>query len=64
MELTPDQTLPAGTSVAVFSRFSGSWISGFEIATGGDDGYALRRHSDQSVLPKTFPIDDLRVEHR
>jgi hypothetical protein len=63
MELNPDQTLPAGTSVAVFSKFSGSWISGFEIATGRDDGYHLRRHSDQSVLPKTFPIGDLRVEH-
>jgi hypothetical protein len=63
MELNPDQTLPAGTSVAVFNQFSGSWISGFEVATGGDDGYQLRRHSDQSVLPKTFPIDDLRVEH-
>jgi len=64
LELTPYQTLTAGTSVAVFSRFSGSWISGFEIATGRDDGYELRRHSDQSVLPKTFPIDDLRVERR
>ena len=64
MELTPDQTLTAGTSVAVFSRFSGSWISGFEIATGRDDDYELRRHSDQSVLPTTFPIDDLRVERR
>jgi hypothetical protein len=64
LELTSDQTLPAGTSVAVFSRFSGSWISGFEIATGRDDGYELRRHSDQTVLPKTFPIDDLRVERR
>jgi hypothetical protein len=64
MERSTDQTLPAGTSVAVFSRFSGSWISGFEVATGRDDGYELRRHSDQSVLPKTFPIDDLRVERR
>lgn len=64
MELTPSQTLSAGTSVAVFSQFSGSWISGFEIATGRDDGYELRRHSDQSVLPTTFPINDLRVERR
>ena len=64
MDLDSDQTLPAGTSVAVFSQFSGSWISGFEIATGRDDGYELRRHSDQTVLPATFPIDDLRVEHR
>jgi hypothetical protein len=60
----PDQTLPAGTSVAVFSQFSGAWISGFEIATGRDDGYELRRHSDRAVLPTTFPIDDLRAEHR
>ena len=28
-----------------------------------DDGYELRRHSDRSVLPATFAIDDLRVEH-
>ena len=64
MDLYSDQTLPAGTSVAVFSQFSGSWISGFEIATGRDDSYELRRHSDETVLPATFPIDDLRVEHR
>jgi hypothetical protein len=63
MVLDSDQTLTAGTSVAVFSRFSGSWISGFEIATGRDDGYELRRHSDQSVLPATFPLHELRVEH-
>jgi hypothetical protein len=64
MDLDSNQTLSAGTSVAVFSQFSGSWVSGFEIATGGGDGYELRRHSDQTVLPTTFPIDDLRVEHR
>ena len=64
MELTPNHPLAAGTSVAVFNQFSGSWTSGFEIATGRDDGYELRRHSDQSVLPKTFPINDLRVERR
>ena len=63
MDLYSDQTLPAGTSVAVFSQFSGSWIRGFDIATGRDDGYELRRHSDQTVLPATFAIDDLRVEH-
>jgi hypothetical protein len=63
MDLDSSQTLVAGTSVAVFSRFSGSWISGFEVAAGCDDGYELRRHSDRSVLPATFAIDDLRVEH-
>jgi hypothetical protein len=64
MYLDSNQTLSAGTSVAVFSQFSGSWISGFEIASGGGDGYELRRHSDQTVLPTTFPIGDLRVEHQ
>ena len=64
MERNPNQPLPVGTSVAVFNRFSGSWTGGFEIATGRDDGYELRRHSDQTVLPKTFPINDLRVERR
>ncbi len=64
MDFDTDQTLPAGTSVAVFNQFSASWISGFEVATGRDDGYELRRNSDQTVLPTTFPIDDLRVEHR
>jgi hypothetical protein len=63
MDLDSDQTLLAGTSVAVFSRFTGSWISGFEVAAGRDDGYELRRHSDRTVLPTTFPLDDLRVEH-
>jgi hypothetical protein len=47
----------------VFSRFTGSWISGFEVAAGRDDGYELRRHSDRTVLPATFPLDELRVEH-
>jgi hypothetical protein len=63
MDLDSDQTLLAGTSVAVFNRFSGSWVSGFEVAAGRDDGYELRRHSDRTVLPTTFPLDELRVEH-
>jgi hypothetical protein len=63
MKLHSNQILAAGASVAVFNQFSGSWISGFEVATDRDDGYELRRRSDQTVLPKTFPLDDLRVEH-
>jgi len=55
--------LPPGTSVAVFNRYSASWIGGFEVATTFDDGYELRRRSDDTVLPKTFSVDDLRVEH-
>jgi hypothetical protein len=64
MDSHPSQTMAPGTSVDVFSRFSVSWTSGFEIASSFDDGYQLRRLSDQTVLPKTFPLDDLRVAHR
>lgn len=67
MDSHPNQTLPPGTSVEVFSRFSASWIGGFEIATPFDDRYdryELRRVSDRTVLPTTFPVDDIRVEHR
>ena len=64
IKLHSGQILAAGTSVAVFSHFSDSWIGGFEVATDRDGGYELRRRSDQTVLPKTFPVDDLRVERR
>jgi hypothetical protein len=56
-------TMPAGTSVEVFVGFSASWVSGFEIANNVDVGYQLRRLSDRSVLPKTFPANDLRTRH-
>jgi hypothetical protein len=65
--LMPNDTdavaLPAGTSVEVFVGFSASWVSGFEIASNLDVGYQLRRLSDRSVLPKTFPANDLRTRH-
>jgi hypothetical protein len=67
MDFHSSQTLPPGTSVEVFSRFSASWIGGFEIATSFDDRYdryELRRISDQTVLPTGFPVEDIRVEHR
>jgi hypothetical protein len=53
-----------GTSVEVFSRFSASWVRGFEIAGEVDSGIRLRRTSDRSILPKTFPVGDVRVRHR
>jgi hypothetical protein len=53
-------TFPAGTRVEVFSRFKSSWARGFEVATTLDGGYQLLRLSDRTVLPKTFPTEDLR----
>jgi hypothetical protein len=64
MDLHSSQPLPAGTSVEVFSPFSSSWVGGFAVVTDVDDCYELRRCSDQAVLPRTFHVDDLRVEHR
>jgi hypothetical protein len=69
MDLHSNQTLPPGTSVEVFSSFSSSWIGGFEIAPSLDDRfddrydrYELRRISDRTVLPTSFPVDDIRVD--
>jgi hypothetical protein len=64
MDTHATRALPPGTSVAVFNRYSASWISGFEVVTTFDDGYEVRRRSDDTVLPKTFPVDDLRADHR
>ena len=64
MNLHSNQPLPPGTRVQVFSPFSSSWISGFDVATADEDCYEVRRRSDDTVLPATFYVDDLRVEHR
>ena len=64
MDIHAARPLPPGTSVAVFNRYSASWISGFEVVTAFDDGCEVRRRSDDAVLPKTFPVDDLRADHR
>jgi hypothetical protein len=63
MTASPAQTIPTGTHVEVFSQFTEAWISGFEIATTGSEGYHLRRLSDNTVLPVVFSGDDLRREH-
>jgi hypothetical protein len=64
MDLHSNRNLPPGTSVEVFSPFSSSWVSGFEVATAYEDCCELRRRSDQAVLPATFHVDDLRVARR
>ena len=53
--------MPIGTPVDVFIRFGASWASGFAIAGTLPAGYHIRRLSDGSVLPKTFPANDLRI---
>jgi hypothetical protein len=60
----PDAQLSRGTRVDVRNRFVGAWSHGFEVAETVDNGYRLRRLSDDSVLPDVFPPDDVRAERR
>jgi hypothetical protein len=61
-----------GTRVEVRSRFESRWTRGFEVAdrVDGESGgqgepmYKVRRRSDGSILPVTFPETDLREENR
>jgi hypothetical protein len=61
---TSGAPLPPGTPVQVFSRFRLAWIDGFEIADIVDGGHRLLRLSDHTVVPTTFPTEDLRAQHR
>jgi len=55
--------LASGAPVEVFSRFTRSWVTGFEIAEAGTDGYRVRRFSDRSVLPVELALHDVRAAH-
>lgn len=56
-------TLKPGTKVEVRNRFDGAWVPGFKVEAVLDDGtYRLRRLSDDTVLPVTFDVDDVRRE--
>jgi hypothetical protein len=55
-------TLAAGTAVDVRSRYVGAWSSGFEVAEPVQDGYRIRRLSDDSVLPDVFTNEDVRAQ--
>jgi len=57
-------TFEPGTRVEVRTAFERSWARGFEVVTGADDGYRLRRLSDGAELPATFVADDVRRERR
>lgn len=55
--------LGPGARVEVRTRFDGSWTSGFEIVGAVDGAWHIRRLSDGSVLPGTFPRDEVRPAH-
>jgi hypothetical protein len=58
------ERLEPGTKVEVRRRFDQHWSRGFEIAEADDAGYRLRRISDNTILPVTFPADEVREEKK
>ena len=58
------ERLEPGTKVEVRRRFDQHWSRGFEIAEAVDDGYKLKRLSDNSVLPVVFDSDEVRLEKK
>jgi hypothetical protein len=52
--------LPAGTVVEVLNRFIPQWSRGFEVVSGDDAGYVVRRLSDARVLPTSFRAWEVR----
>lgn len=61
----PAGDLRPGSRVEVRNRFDGAWAPGFELAGPLEDGgWHVRRLSDGSVLPRTFPREAVRAEGR
>ena len=60
--MTPgaDEPLTPGTRIEVRNRLDGRWSRGFEIVAVEDDGYRVRRMSDERVLPGLFGAADIR----
>lgn len=57
----PINLLGVGTHVEVKNRLDGRWSRGFEIAAHVNDGYRIRRTSDDTVLPTVFTTDQVRA---
>jgi len=55
-----NRNLRIGTRVEVRGRYTGSWSAGFEIVDTTENGYWLRRDSDQYRLPTPFVSNDVR----
>lgn len=63
---TDESGLRPGDRVQVRTRFDGGWADGYEVAdvmpNGGDPEVHVRRLSDQSVLPVSVPLAQVRPE--
>lgn len=59
-----ERVLEAGTKIEVRDGFEGHWNRGFVVEAVSDAGYRVRRTSDDTVLPRTFPAAAVRRERR
>lgn len=63
-----DATVPAplepGTRIEVRTGFDRSWASGFEVAEVTEQGYRVRRRSDDQLLPVPIAVADVRRERK
>ncbi|HUP86506.1 MAG TPA: hypothetical protein VM143_12630 [Acidimicrobiales bacterium] len=53
-------SLEPGTDVEVQSSFDQNWKRGFVVENACEQGYRLRRRSDDSVLPTAFAPELVR----
>ena len=56
--------LEPGTKVEVRTGFDRSWSPGFQVESVTDDGYHVRRRSDDQVLPVPIDRADVRRERK
>ncbi|MEO5679893.1 MAG: hypothetical protein ABIS47_09520 [Acidimicrobiales bacterium] len=60
----PVEVPVVGAEVEVRQRYTERWARGFQVArvdlTGNEPAVLVRRRSDGSVLPATFPLSDVR----
>ena len=56
--------LAPGTRVEVRTGFDRSWSAGFVVEAVEDDGYHVRRRSDDEVLPVPIAMEDVRKERK
>jgi hypothetical protein len=55
-----DPSLSTGGRIEVWNQYLGSWAGEFEIESVGTRGYRIKRASDDEILPRPFPADQLR----
>jgi hypothetical protein len=59
-----ERLLATGDPVEVRNRFDRRWTRGFVVDQVVDDGYRIRRSSDEQLLPSVFTGEEVRREHR